>query len=275
MWNILNGTIVNTGTVALGTGIGLAIGPVIPERFQRIVLTCLGLVTIMLGVDAGPMTMGSVVRRFGEGIPTYGARVGLVVIASLIVGALIGTALRLHERLEGLGETIHRRFGKGAVVASGGDVDVDHAAARRFAEGFLTASVIFCVGPLTLLGCLQNGASGDPTLLYIKAVLDGFCSMALAATLGWGVALSIVTVLVFQGGLALVAYGFAGGLPPLSRDLMNVVGGLMLLATALVILDVKKIPVANLLPGLFLPPLVVWGVEWVSPGMLMTVAVGS
>lgn len=268
MWNILNGTIVNAGTVALGTGIGLAIGPVIPERFQRIVLTCLGLVTIMLGVDAGPMTMGGVVRRFGEGIPTYGARVGLVVIASLIVGALIGTALKLHERLEELGEAIHRRFGKGAAVVGS---EADHAAARRFAEGFLTASVIFCVGPLTLLGCLQNGADADPTLLYIKAVLDGFCSMALAATLGWGVALSIVTVLGFQGGLALVAYGFAGGLPPLSRDLMNVVGGLMLLATALVILDIKKVPVANLLPGLFLPPLVVWGVECVRPGVLMTV----
>lgn len=268
MWDILNGTIVNAGTVALGTTIGLVVGPAIPERFQRIVLTCLGLVTIMLGVDAGPMTMGRVVHQFGEGVPTYGARVGLVVIASLIVGALIGTVLRLHERLEGLGETIHRRFGKGAAVAGG---EVDHAAARRFAEGFLTASVIFCVGPLTLLGCLQNGAGADPSLLYIKAVLDGFCSMALAATLGWGVALSIVTVLLFQGGLSLVAFEFAGGLPPLSQDLMNVVGGLMLLATALVILDIKKIPVANLLPGLFLPPLVVWGVEHFWPGMLMTV----
>lgn len=266
MWEILNGTIVNTGTVAVGTAIGLAIGPVIPDRFQRIVLICLGLVTIMLGVDAGPITMAGVVRQFGEGIPTYGARVGLVVIASLIVGALIGTALKLHERLEGLGETIHRRFG------GKGDADApDHASARRFAEGFLTASVIFCVGPLTLLGCLKNGAEGDPTLLYIKAVLDGFCSMALAATLGWGVALSVLTVLLFQGGLAIVAFNFAGGLPPLSRDLMNVVGGLMLLATALMILDIKKVPVANLLPGLFLPPLAVWIVEWVSPGMLMGV----
>lgn len=267
MWAILNGTIVNAGTVALGTTIGLVVGPAIPERFQRIVLTCLGLVTIMLGVDAAPMTMGSVVRRFGEGVPTYGARVGLVVITSLIVGALIGTGLKLHERLEGLGETIHRRFGKRAAVAGG---DADHASARRFAEGFLTASVIFCVGPLTLLGCLQNGTSGDPTLLYIKAVLDGFCSMALAATLGWGVALSIVTVLVFQGGLSLVAYAFAGGLQPVSQDLMTIVGGLMLLATALVILDIKKIPVANLLPGLFLPPLAVWGVEHFWPGMLVT-----
>ncbi|MCA9254697.1 MAG: DUF554 domain-containing protein [Phycisphaerales bacterium] len=266
MWEILNGTLVNTGTVALGTSLGLAIGPVIPERFQRIVLTCLGLITIMLGVDAGPMTMQGVVREFGRGIQTYGARVGLVVIASLIVGALIGTALKLHERLEGLGETIHRRFGKADMAAPG---EADHAAARRFAEGFLTASVIFCVGPLTLLGCLQNGASGDPTLLYIKAVLDGFCSMALAATLGWGVALSIVTVLVFQGGLSLVACAFAGGLPPLSRDLMNVVGGLMLLATALSLLDIKKIPVANLLPGLFLPPLIVWCVERAWPGLLM------
>lgn len=264
MWSIFSGTLVNALTVAVGTSIGLAAGPVIPERFQRIVLACLGLVTIMLGVDAGPMTMGNVVRQYGPDLPTYGARVGLVVIASLILGALIGTALRLHERLEGLGETIHRRMNRGVAP---GDGDL---AARRFAEGFLTASVIFCVGPLTLLGCLQNGAEANPTLLYIKAVLDGFCSMALAATLGWGVALSIVTVLLVQGGLALAAYGFAQGLPPLSLDLTNVVGGLMLIATALMILDIKKIPVANLLPGLLLPTIIVWCVERASPGLLIT-----
>lgn len=268
MWPILNGTIINALTVAAGTAIGLAAGPVIPERLQRIVLACLGLVTLMLGIDAGPLTMAGVVARYGAETPTYGARVGLVVIVSLIAGAILGTLMRLDERLEGLGETIHRAVHRrrGFVAASGPD---DEAAARRFAEGLLTASVIFCVGPLTLLGCLQNGADANPTLLYIKSILDGFCSMALAATLGWGVAMSVVTVLVFQGALALAAHGFAQGLPPLSLDLTNVVGGLMLLATGLMILDIRKLPVANLLPGLFLPPLVVWLLEAARPGLLL------
>ena len=132
--------------------------------------------------------------------------------------------------------------------------------------------MIFCVGPLTLLGCLKNGAYGDPSYLYIKSVLDAFCSLALAATFGWGVFASILTVLFFQGGLALLAYRVAEPLHEVSISLMTIVGGVVLLATALLILDIKKLPVANLLPGIFLPPLVVWVVEWVSPGLLLPLA---
>ena len=138
-----------------------------------------------------------------------------------------------------------------------------------FAEGFLTASVIFCVGPLTLIGCLRNGAEGDPSFLYIKALLDGFCSMALAASLGWGVLTSIVTILGFQGGLSLLAFAVAEPLDDLSIALMTMVGGVVLLATALMILEIKKIPVANLLPGIFLPPVAVWISESIWPGLLL------
>ncbi|MEK6643977.1 MAG: DUF554 domain-containing protein [Planctomycetota bacterium] len=258
MWSILNGTLVNTATVALGSSIGLAASTRIPERYQRIILDALGLFTILLGLDASIGAMGKIVACYGAGIPTYGARVGMVAIGSLIVGAIIGTALRLHERLEGLGGVIHARFG-------------GHRQGGRFAEGFLTASVIFCVGPLTLLGCLNNGTQGDPSLLYIKSFLDGFCSMALAASMGLGVLFSVLTVLLFQGGLALVAHYGASGLPELSIQLMNVVGGVILIATSLLLLEIKKIPAANLLPGVFLPPLVVMIVEAVSKGMLITV----
>jgi len=181
-------------------------------------------------------------------------------VGSLIAGSILGTALRLQERIEGLGRVIHRRFGGG----SPGD-----AGAGRFAEGFLSASVIFCIGPLTLLGCMQNGAYGNPSLLYTKAFLDGFCSMALAASLGLGVVFSVFTVLFLQGGLALAAYGFAGAIPEISMELMNIVGGVLLLATALMILEVKKMPVANMLPAIFLPPVVVWLVERASPGTLL------
>jgi uncharacterized membrane protein YqgA involved in biofilm formation len=259
MWSILNGTIVNASTVAIGCLIGTAASGRLPERFQRAILDVLGLVTVTLGIDAGVLRMQAVVERYGAAPSagtTYGARLGLIMIAALVLGALLGTLLRLHERLEGLGKVIHARFGSGE--------------SRNFAEGFLTASVIFCVGPLTLLGCLKNGADGDASYLYIKAVLDGFCSIALTAALGAGVAFSIVTVLVFQGGLALLAHYAAGALPHLSIEMMNVVGGVILLATALMILDIKRIPVANMLPAIFLAPPMIGAVERISPGLLIT-----
>jgi len=258
MWSILNGTIVNAITVVIGSAAGLSIGAKLPDRYQRIVLNALGLVTIILGVDAGVLKFADTVSKFGplvEDGRTYGARVAMVMIACLLIGAIIGTALRLHERVEGLGKWIHHRF-------SGQD-------SHMFAEGFLTASVIFCVGPLTLVGCLENGAHGDPSFLYIKSLLDGFCSLALASSLGVGALASVLTVLVFQGGLALLAYWVAQPLDELSMSLMTVVGGVVLLATALMILEIKKIPVANLLPGIFLPPLIVWITEWFAPGLLL------
>ena len=264
MWSILNGTVVNVITVAIGSLAGVSIAARLPQRYQQIVLNGLGLITITLGIDAAVLHFANTVERFAplvKNSETYGARLALVMIASLIVGALIGTALRLHEGVESIGVWIHRRF-----AGRNG-----HA----FAEGFLTASVIFCVGPLTLVGCLQNGAHEDPSFLYIKAALDGFCSLALASTLGWGVVASLATVLVFQGGLSLLAYWVAEPLNELSLSLMTVVGGVVLLATALMILEIKKIPVANLLPGLFLPPAAVWLVEWVSPGVLLPLATGA
>jgi uncharacterized membrane protein YqgA involved in biofilm formation len=259
MWAILNGTLVNAATVAAGCTLGGLVGGKLPERFQRIILDVLGLITITLGIDAAVLRLNTVVTHYGSAPSagkTYGARLALVMVGALVIGALIGAALRLHQRLEGIGHAIHRRFDRGD--------------GHSFAEGFLTASVIFCVGPLTLLGCLKNGVDGDPSYLYIKALLDGFCAIALTATLGVGVAFSIITVLVFQGGLAVLAYASAGALPELSVEMMNVVGGVILLATALMILEIKRIPVADLLPAIFLAPVLIALVEWVSPGLLMT-----
>lgn len=258
MWLIFSGTIVNAVTVAVGSLLGLTVGGSIPARYRTIILNCLGLVTVTLGVDAGVLEFTKAVEKFRPGVGgdhTYGARLAMVMILCLLIGAIIGTALRLHERIESAGAWIHSRF-------SGQD-------SHQFAEGFLTASVIFCVGPLTLIGCLENGAHADPSFLYIKALLDGFCSMALASSLGWGVAASVVTVVLFQGGLSLIAYLVAKPLDDLSVALMTTVGGIVLLATSLLILDIKKIPVANMLPGVFLPPLAVWIVGVVSPGLLL------
>ncbi len=261
LWSMLNGTVVNAATVVVGCTLGLAVGSRLPERYRRIVLDGLGLITITLGIDASVIVLGRLVDRFGavvEAGQTFGARLGMVTIGSLLVGSLIGTWLKLHERVEALGGAIHKSIG--------GQGDTG-----RFAEGFLVASVIFCVGPLTLLGCLNNGTRGDPSLLYVKAALDGFCALALAASLGAGVAGSILTIMFFQGGLTLGFAYFAGGLPEVSRDMMNVVGGVVLLANALLILEIKRIPVANMLPGIFLPPAIIYISEWVSPGLFLPV----
>lgn len=263
MWEILNGTIVNTATVIVGSLAGLAIGGKLPRKYQAIVLNSLGLITITLGIDAAVLRFADAAGRWGpEVMPDrpqmYGARLAVAMIASLLIGAIIGTALRLHERIENLGKWIHTHLSRGD--------------GHRFAEGFLTASVIFCVGPLTLLGCLENGARGDPSYLYIKAMLDGFCSMALASTLGLGVLASVLTIIFFQGGLAVLASYVAEPLHPLAVDLMTIVGGIILLATALMILEIKKIPVADMLPGIFLPPLLLVLTEAVAPGTLLPAA---
>lgn len=264
MWFILNGTIFNAVTVTVGSVVGLLLSGRLPDRYQRIVLNALGLVTFTLGIDAAVNVMSATVTAYRPEGPrgnTYGATLAMITIGSLLVGCLIGTFLRLHERVEGLGKAIHHRVGAGE--------------ADTFAEGFLTASIIFCVGPLTLLGCFKNGAEGDPSLLMIKSLLDAFCSMALAAGLGVGVLFSVVTVVVFQGSLSILAHFFATAIPDLSLQLMNVVGGVVMLATAVVLLDIKKIPVADMLPGIFLPPLVVWFVESGWPGTLIPGAAGA
>jgi len=264
MWSILNGTIVNVFTVLIGGTAGLTLGKRLPERYQRIILDVLGLVTVVLGVDAGVNGLSAAIAKYGAGDKAFGPRLGMVLIGSLVLGAVIGTALKLHERIEALGAALHRRLpGRRAAreidtlanrtEASAVDPDALSPGAR-FAQGFLASSVLFCIGPLTLLGCLNNGARNDPGLLYVKACLDAFSSMALAASLGSGVLGSILTIVVIQGGLSLAAAKLGDALGGLSLDMMNVVGGVVLLATALLLLEIRKIPVANLLPAIFLPP---------------------
>lgn len=261
MWAIFSGTLVNVITVAAGSIVGISISHGIPERYRVIVLQTLGLITLTLGVDAAVLQFGGAVERFapaGDAGKTYGARLGMVMIGSLLLGVIVGTALRLHERIESLGKWLNER-------SSGRD-------GHRFAEGFLSASVLFCVGPLTLVGCLENGANANPSLLYIKSLLDCFASLALASTLGWGVFASILTVGVFQGGLSLLAFWIAEPLDDLSIVLMTSVGGVIMLGTGLMLLEIKPIRVANMVPAIFLPPLVVFVVERLSPGLLLPVA---
>ena len=162
--------------------------------------------------------------------------------ATVLVGGLIGAWLSLNARLESLGDALQRRFkGRGG----------------RVSEAFVTTSLVFCVGPLTFLGAIQNGLSGDMRLLAIKSVLDGFAALAFAASLGWGVLLSVGTILLYQGGLAAGASLLAGALTaPMLRE-MSAAGGLLILGVGMRLLELKDVAVADFLPAIVVAPLIV------------------
>lgn len=231
----LSGTLLNVATVLLGTLIGLALGARIPRRMQESLVVGLGFFTVLIAVS-----MGLQVFTAGEARPGD----DLAVLASVLLGVAIGEVLRLHDGLEWLGAWFQRRLARGERPS-------------RIAEGFVTASLVFCVGPLTILGSLENGLTGDISLLAIKSLLDGVASVAFAAALGAGVGLSAITVLMVQGGIAGGAF--------LLRDVMDgptilaitSAGGVILLGVALRLLDLKQVRVANFLPALLLAPIFV------------------
>lgn len=230
----MGGTILNVITVAIGGVLGLIAGNRLSERMQESVVTGLGLVTFFVGISNAGAT-GNVI------IP----------LLSMVIGAIIGELLDLDGRLEQLGGWLQTRFG-------GGD-QADADARARFINGFVTASLVFCVGPLTFVGSIQDGmglAIGYQQLA-IKSVLDGFAGMAFAASLGVGVLFSIFTVFFLQGGLALLGALVGDFMSGSMINEMTAVGGLMLIGLALVLLDVKRIRVANYLPALVIAPLLV------------------
>jgi len=235
MW----GTILNAFTVLAGSSAGLLIGNRLPERIRESVITGLGLVTMYVGISNAGETENVIVP-----------------LLSLVLGVIVGELLRLDVRLEHfagwLQERIGRRAGSGpAAEQSGAD------SRQRFIEGFVTASLVFCVGPLAFVGSIQDGmglASGFDQLA-IKSTLDFFSSMAFAASLGIGVLFSVFTVLGVQGGLAILG-ALAGEFmtDPMINE-MTAVGGLILIGLSLVLLDVKKPRMANFLPGLLFAPI--------------------
>ena len=224
----MTGTIINVITVLIGGTLGTFLGHRFPERMQETIFASLGLFTLVIGMESALVT----------GNP-------LIVLGSLLVGALAGEALRIEERLESLGRRLQEALS--SEDGSGG----------RFVEAFVTASIVFCVGPLTVQGAIEDGLFGDYTKLAIKAMLDGFAALAFAATLGPGVLASIVVILGFQGGLALLA-GLASDIftPPMVAE-MTAAGGVVLLAISLRLLDLKEVRAANLLPAIFIAPALV------------------
>jgi uncharacterized membrane protein YqgA involved in biofilm formation len=238
----MRGTLINVVAVLVGTGIGVSLGARLPERVRSTVLDMLGLFTIVLGVANAMDTFG------GELAGVLGRSAVLVIIGALLVGAVIGELLDIEGRLARTGGWLQERA-RGARGARGD--------AARFIEGFVVASLVFCIGPLTILGALQDGLTGDYELLSIKSMLDGFAALAFASALGIGVGFSVVTILVFQGGIALSAGAVADVLTDPTLAAMNAIGGLLILGIGIRLLDIRQIRVANALPALAIAPLVV------------------
>lgn len=221
------GTLINSITVLIGGTLGTLLGHRFPARMQETILAALGLFTVVIAIDSALVTNNV-----------------LIVLGSLLVGALIGETLHIERRLEDFGNWLRVKLVR----------DQDGGEGSRFVEGFVTASLIFCVGPLTIQGAIEDGLTGDYTKLAIKAMMDGFAAMAFATTLGPGVIASVIVILIFQGGISLLA-GLSSNVftEPMITEL-TATGGVVLLAVGLRLLDLKQIRAANLLPAIFIAP---------------------
>jgi len=211
------------GAIVAGTAIGSLAGSRLPAGMRRIVLYGIGLVVILLGFQMAVRTQNI-----------------LVVLGAVLIGGTIGEFLKLEDRLEQLGQFLQTRFAKGS--------------RQPVAEGFVTASLVFCVGPMAILGSISDGLSGDYSLLSIKAVMDGFASIAFGASLGWGVGLSAISILVYQGGITLFAGILPGALNGAMITEMTATGGLIIIGIGIKLLDLKDLPLANFVPAIVVAP---------------------
>lgn len=233
------GTVANMVTVAVGASLGLLLGHRIPERTRETTTDAIGLVTLVLGgLSAAAVVNDTFAEEVGHGAPM------LVVLGSLLLAAIVGSSLRLEHRLELGADWLRRRFTRS------GD-------AGTFVDALVTPTLLFCVGPLTILGALSDGLGQGADQLLVKSVLDGFSAMAFAATLGWGVLWSAVALGVIQGGLTAAAFFLGDLFTPGQIDALTATGGVILLGLALRLLRIRQIPVGDLLPALVFAPLLV------------------
>jgi hypothetical protein len=228
----LIGTILNVLTVIIGGTLGTFLGARLPAKMRETVMHGLGLLTMVIGIQMALTTRNM-----------------LIVLASILFGAVIGEWIGVQSWLDALGQRLENRF------AREGD-------SGRFTRGFVTASLIFCVGPMTILGSIQDGLVGDYNLLAIKSTLDGFAALAFSSTLGIGVAFSALTVFIFQGGISLAAILLGGALGTVSRETpwvieMTATGGVLIMGISLVLLELKQVRLGNLLPAIFIAPAIV------------------
>ena len=232
------GTLVNIFTIIGGASLGVLVGGRMSSRTRTLITEVLGLITI-LGAGSALAPMWS--ERYTSSLPKGWTL--LAILGSLLIGGLIGSALSLETRLDGFGEKLRIKFGA--------------KEESSFIEGFVSASLLFAIGPLAILGSISDGMSTGVDQLVLKSSLDFFAAMAFAASLGWGVAASAIPVGIYQGVWTLIGLGLGNILDGYQIDAMTIVGGLMLVAIGLRLLKIKDIAVGNLLPALFVAPIFV------------------
>lgn len=232
------GTALNVATVLAGSGIGVLLRGRLPDRTRSVVTDGLGLVTLMIAaINVRAVFDRDLVREVGSSATV------LIVLGAVVVGGILGSLLRIEARLESLGGWLQNR------LAPAGS-----ASRARFVEGYVVASLVFCVGPLTILGSLSDGLGRGIDQLALKSTLDGFASIAFAASFGWGVAASAITVAVVQGSLTLFGVLLGGLLPLALVAVITATGGLLLVGVAFRLLAIKPVPVGDLLPALLVAP---------------------
>jgi uncharacterized membrane protein YqgA involved in biofilm formation len=247
----VSGVVVNVIAVLVGTAVGLVFGKAISDRFRSITFLAIGLSTTTIGASmsiSGLKTMGE--TKMGE----YSM---LVFVGALLVGALTGEALRIEYWLERFGHVLQNLSARLAWISTVPKSASDEPGEKghTLVEGFVTASLLFCVGAMTVLGSIQDGL-GDPSVLYLKATLDGFASLFLAATLGAGVGLSVIPVLVIQGGIALGAQALEPIITPAVISSISAIGGALIMSIGIDLLGIKRLPVGNMLPAIVIAAVV-------------------
>ncbi|MEO5609937.1 MAG: DUF554 domain-containing protein [Ornithinibacter sp.] len=244
------GTVLNVVTVLLGASVGMAVGHRLRERTRSVVTDCLGLVTLLVAaLSAAAVVDPALSSATGSGAPV------LIVLGSLLIGSVIGSLIGIEDRLEGLAGTIQGIVSRRWSTEGGAEGGTDHESRERFIEGWLTASLLFCVGPLTILGALSDGLGRGIDQLALKSVLDGFAAMAFAASFGVGVLFSAVSVAVIQGVLTVVGVLLGSLVPDAHIAALTATGGLLLAGIALRLLKIRDVPVGDMLPALVVAPL--------------------
>jgi len=228
----MTGTLINVAAILIGGTIGLLFGSRIPEKFKNTVIAGMGLFTAALGL-----------QMFFE------SKNSLIVLGALIIGALIGEWIGIEDGLQALGQALEKRFSR----------DAETGASSKFVRGFMVSSLLFCIGPIAILGSIQDGLTGDYKLLAVKSTLDGFASIAFASTLGVGVLFSSLIILIYQGGVSLLANQLNAIVTDPMMAEMTATGGVILMGVAFSnLLEIKKMRVGNFLPALAVAPLIVW-----------------
>ncbi|MCB9113123.1 MAG: DUF554 domain-containing protein [Anaerolineales bacterium] len=228
----MTGTIINVAAILIGSTIGLLFGARIPERFKDTVIAGMGLFTAVMGIQM-----------------FFKSENQLIVLGAMIIGTLIGEWLGLEDGLQRIGLSLEKRFSR----------DTESGTGSRFVRGFMVASLLFCIGPMAILGSIQDGLTGDFNLLAVKSTLDGFASVAFASTLGIGVMFSSVMILIYQGGISLLAGLLSSIISDPMMNEMTATGGVILVGLGISnLLEIKKIRVGNFLPALAIAPLIVW-----------------